>query len=899
MKHLPLIALLALIPVPLHIQQATANETQLVREIEPELKEYAKNISVKVTSDRNNYGSGVIIGKQGSDEYLVITNNHVVRGGNSFSIQTADGTEHQASIVENPIASDDDIALLTFNSNKEYQLAEVNSVDAGNEEKRVVATGYSADTGEFAIESGKIEKITSPSFKEGYRLGYTNNVASGMSGGAILDELGDLVGINGIGAYPILNTAYQYEDETTPSIAEIEQFRALSWGLSVHRLLTQLNSEIITAYGLPLPKTAADAGKTELTGWLGELEALAQQITVKIDSSSGANGSGVIIAKEGNTYTVLTADHVLCEKDGDTNDCIGYDYEIVTADGERYPIDASTVKAEAGVDLATIRFTSNQTYQVAELADYPVQTGDAVFVAGYPKLGKNTVAQWQFSLGYGLDKETGLIAANVSSNSNSTKDEGSLASSSLAGGYEMVYTSLTHGGMSGGAVLDKDGRVIGIHGQAEGETTIDSKTGASDKIQLGYSLGIPINTFIGLKTRLGVGQSLTVAENKPAQLTSNEAEVFSAAILGTEISDSNATAKRWLERGNQLWRLQRHQEAEAAFDKAIELNDAEFNYLAHYGEGLALAYQTKDKLALSSLERAIASNSEFAPVYGLKSQVLARLSRFDQALIAIDRALALEPKNVNYYFTKAWVSFYSKQLEEAIVAQTRAIEISPRSIFYYNRGVFYREQGQVELALGDYSKALEINPNYADAYGNRGVLYQQQGQVELALADYNQVLEINPNNADAYNNRGALYQQQGKVELALADYNQVLEINPNNASAYNNRGALYQQQGKVELAQADYNQVLEINPNNASAYNNRGNLYDEQGQVELAQADYNQALGINPNNADAYYNRGLLYQQMGDNKAAIANTKKAWQLFIEQNNLAGAEQAANFLKSLE
>ena len=776
MKHLALIALLALIPVPLHPQLAAANETQLVREIEPGLKEYAKNISVKVTSNGNNYGSGVIIGKQGSDEYLVITNNHVVRGGKSFSIQTADGTIHQASIVENPITSDDDIALLTFNSNAEYQLAEVNSVDAGNEEKRVVATGYSADKGEFVIESGKIEKITSVPFKEGYRLGYTNNVASGMSGGAILDELGDLVGINGIGAYPILNTAYQYEDETTPSTAQIEQFRALSWGLSVHHLLTQLNPEIITAYGLPLPQTAADAGETELTGWLGELEALAQQITVRIDSSSGANGSGVIIAKEGNTYTVLTADHVLCEKDEDTNDCIGYDYYIVTADGERYPIDASTVKAEAGVDLATFRFTSNQTYQVAELADYPLQNDDAVFVAGYPKLG-NTAPQWQFSLGYGLEQEQGLISVNVSSNSTDNENSAALSSgSSLAGGYEMVYSSPTYGGMSGGAVLDKAGRVIGIHGQAEGETTIDSQGGVSDTIQLGFSLGIPINTFIGLKTRLGVEESLTIAENKPAQLTPGELEVFRAAILGTEITDSNATAKRWLERGNQLWRLRRYQEAEAAFERAIQLNNVELNYLAYYGKGLALRYQGKDELALTSLERGITSNSEFAPAFQDKSVVLSNLSRFDEALVAINSAITLEPKNANHYLQQAVILSNSKRLEEAIVAYNRAIEISPRAAFYNNRANLYKEQGEVQLALADYQKALEINPNNANAYNNRANLYQQQGEMELALADYQKALEINPNYANAYGGRGLLYQQMGNQPAAIADLKKAQQL---------------------------------------------------------------------------------------------------------------------------
>ena len=251
--------------------------------------------------------------------------------------------------------------------------------------------------------------------------------------------------------FRVLDTAYQYEDETAPTAAEIEQFRSLSWGLSVHRLLTQLNSEtIITAYSLPQPETVAEVGNTELTGWLGELEAKAKQITVRIDSSSGANGSGVIIAQEGNTYTVLTADHVLCEKDDETNNCINYDYEIVASDGEKYPLDSNTLIGQEGVDLAIFKFNSQANYQVAELANYPTRDNEATFVAGYPKLDKNQPPQWRFSLGYGFEKERGLLNVNASNESTSAESSDSFSSSgSLSGGYEMVYSSITYGGMSG------------------------------------------------------------------------------------------------------------------------------------------------------------------------------------------------------------------------------------------------------------------------------------------------------------------------------------------------------------------------------------------------------------------------------------------------------------------
>jgi S1-C subfamily serine protease len=78
-------------------------------------------------------------------------------------------------------------------------------------------------------------------------------------------------------------------------------------------------------------------------------------------------GSGIIIAQVGNTYSVLTAAHVVCERDA-AEPCGEYKYEIIAPDGKRYPIDKSTIKASEGVDLAVVKFTSSQTYQVATLA---------------------------------------------------------------------------------------------------------------------------------------------------------------------------------------------------------------------------------------------------------------------------------------------------------------------------------------------------------------------------------------------------------------------------------------------------------------------------------------------------------------------------------------------------
>jgi tetratricopeptide (TPR) repeat protein len=942
-SYLPIIASLFLVSAPF-IPPVTATETEIVAQnIAPHIKNnIAREISVKITSAENG-GSGVIIGKQ-DNTYLVLTNNHVLRDVNSLTIQTHDGATYQGTKVPNAIETNDDLALLEFNSEKSYQSATLNSAATPKAEQAILAVGYSAETGKLVTQEGKIERVPDKTFKDGYSVGYSSNIIQGMSGGAILNIDGDIIGINGKSAFPILNTGYQYEDSTQPNAAEIEQYRQLSWGLSLNSLLVQLNQEIITAYNLPQPETTAEVENIKFTGWLGELEAKAKQITVRIDSSSGANGSGIIVAKEGNSYAVLTADHVVCEKEqnnqisssplnppnlgdfssfnpglGDSKlllafatpninieghenfklfspqnwgargaeiaeqtvqtsqKCLPHTYEVLAPDGKKYPVEASTIKRQEGVDLAVVKFTSNDNYQVAQLANYPLTASDAVFVAGYPELSDDTPPQWQFSLGYGLDREQGLIEVN--DNSLSTNSSGLATSQgSLSGGYEMVYTSITYGGMSGGAVLDKEGRVIGIHGLAEGETALDSQDSSETKIQLGFSLGIPVNTFIGLADRLGIAE-LPIQENQPKKLNATEKETFQNAILETEIPQGNATAERWLERGNQLWRSSRFSEAVEAFDRAIAL-EPEFIYLAYYGKGLALGYEEKDKAALASLSLATEANPNFAPAFLHKSSILQQLNRPKEALVDIETAISQQQDNANLYNQKGAILSDLKHYGEAEVAYNQAIKLNPRSSFYTNRGGLYDDQGKLDLALADYNKAIALNPNDALTYNNRGLLYSGQGKPDLALADYNQAIALNPNNALAYNNRGLLYKEQGKVDLALADYNKLIAINPNSALAYYNRGVLYKEQGKVDLALADYNKAIAnkaiaINPNFALAYNNRGLLYKEQGKVDLALADYNKAIAINPNSALAYYNRGVLYEEQGKVDLALADYSKA------------------------
>ena len=163
---------------------------------------------------------------------------------------------------------------------------------------------------------------------------------------------------------------------------------------------------------------------------------------------------------------------------------------------------------------------------------------------------------------------------------------------------------------------------------------------------------------------------------------------------------------------------------------------------------------------------------------------------------------------------------------------------------YNNRGNAYKEQGNIQQAISDYTKGIAINPRDAEIYSNRGSAYKDQGNIQQALSDYNKAIEINPHFFVAYDNRGITYYQQGNFIQAISNYNKAIAINSDYAGAYYNRGTAYVKQGNFVQAISDYTKAIAINSRYAEAYNNRGGAYYVIKEYDQAWVDVHKAEGL-------------------------------------------------------
>jgi lipoprotein NlpI len=115
-----------------------------------------------------------------------------------------------------------------------------------------------------------------------------------------------------------------------------------------------------------------------------------------------------------------------------------------------------------------------------------------------------------------------------------------------------------------------------------------------------------------------------------------------------------------------------------------------------------------------------------------------------------------------------------------------------------------RASGDLDAALADFNKAVELKPDNATAYDDRGIVKRAKGDLDGALADYNKCIELKPDDTYAYNNRGLLRKARGDLDGALADYNKSIELNPKFAGAYHSRGCLRYDAQKFPDALIDF-----------------------------------------------------------------------------------------------
>jgi tetratricopeptide (TPR) repeat protein len=111
-----------------------------------------------------------------------------------------------------------------------------------------------------------------------------------------------------------------------------------------------------------------------------------------------------------------------------------------------------------------------------------------------------------------------------------------------------------------------------------------------------------------------------------------------------------------------------------------------------------------------------------------------------------------------------------------LLSEGCGIDRGYRSRILLRRGNGHFDKGEFEAAVADYTKAIELKSDYAEAYYNRGNAYDNKGDKDRAIADYNRAIEIKSDFAEAYSHRGYAYADKGDKDRAIADFRESLKL---------------------------------------------------------------------------------------------------------------------------
>jgi tetratricopeptide (TPR) repeat protein len=216
------------------------------------------------------------------------------------------------------------------------------------------------------------------------------------------------------------------------------------------------------------------------------------------------------------------------------------------------------------------------------------------------------------------------------------------------------------------------------------------------------------------------------------------------------------------------------------------------------------------------------------------------------------------------------------EYELAVAEYTGALEIESNNIAaLIRRGQCFGLQGHHERAIEDFTAALRINPRSELALHHRGRALAGQNNLAAAIIDLNEALQINPENAWTFHYRGETWFALREVESALLDFNSAIRLNPDAALSYICRASVYSQNKQFDQAIADYSDALRLDPQNFQTFLKRGVAYREAGRLEMADQDFQRASELDPTNIDLIRERAVLDRLRGDYEKALTDLNTA------------------------
>lgn len=328
-------------------------------------------------------------------------------------------------------------------------------------------------------------------------------------------------------------------------------------------------------------------------------------------------------------------------------------------------------------------------------------------------------------------------------------------------------------------------------------------------------------------------------------------------------------------------------------------------------------------VALALADSAGLMAPRLADIPFLRGLIFTELKRFDEAQGAYEAVLALDPNYQGVRLNMGNNAFRQGDIHKALdlYRKEQAAHPSPAALLQMGRA--YAQLQKVDEARQAYEQALAADSSYATAYMRLSELYKEEGELDKALGYSRRGLDLNPDNLNyryyvgslllltgaveeavdhlegvveqrpwhywaTYNLGQTLVRlgrgEEGKLYLAKAatlqkelkniqDWNELAEMNPDQLMLWVNLGEALHRVGRTDEAIRAFQIALALRPAFTALENNLANLYLVWGDTVTAMSHYHAILQRDPTFPAAWLNLGVLYAEAGELEAA----RSAWE----------------------
>ena len=255
-------------------------------------------------------------------------------------------------------------------------------------------------------------------------------------------------------------------------------------------------------------------------------------------------------------------------------------------------------------------------------------------------------------------------------------------------------------------------------------------------------------------------------------------------------------------------------------------------------QGDSFREQGNIEQAIQAYQQAIKPAIKLAEIY--ESQ-----EYWTEAAKYYQRVLGLRPNLANNYLRMAKVLLNQNKIYGAIAAYQTAIELKPdlpAKVYQELGDLLFEQRNDLDLAVQAYQKVLTIDANCsANFFKKLGDALSQQKRFNEAINYYQSAIEIDPNYHQAYLALGNAQVKKNYFNEGIENYKKSVKIKPDFAPGYQRIADVFKQKGQLDIALQCYKKVLELNPDATNVYRFLGDIFMQQGKIKAAQKCYARA----------------------------------------------------------